>query len=164
MREQVVVASPYNNEHIKLIKEYETRNGLKNSTSEYLQKTRNMMSEIDYKQLEQERPEILKTLLFLNGEKVMTIAHLMGEKDRKVCQMTMDNTSSPKWQEKLLEEAENYAFTTLGMEEIVFLQEEGTHIPTTYFSNHEFDDLGLENGMQVYMKSRSVEKNAIHHM
>ncbi len=57
----MVVASPYNNEHIKLIEEYETRNGLKNSTSEYLQKTRNMMSEIDYKQLEQERPEILKT-------------------------------------------------------------------------------------------------------
>ena len=85
MREQVVVASPYNNEHIKLIKEYETRNGLKNSTSEYLQKTRNMMSEIDYKQLEQERPEILKTLFIQSDEQIITVAHLMGEKDRKMC-------------------------------------------------------------------------------
>lgn len=164
MREQVVVASPYNKEHIRLIEEYETRNGLKNSTSEYLKRTRNMMSETDYKQLEQEQPEVLKTLFFLNNEQVITMAHLMGEKDRKFCQMTIDNTSSLKWQEKILEEAENYAFTNLGMEEIVLLQEEGTHIPTTYFSSHEFDDLGLENGMQVYMKSKDVEKNTIHHM
>ncbi len=162
MREQIVIASPYNDEHINLIEEYETKNRLKNSTSEYLQRTKSMMSEIDYKQLEQERPEILKTLLLVNEEKVITIAHLIGEKDRKVCQMTIDNTTSAKWQEKLLEEAENYAFTTLGMEEIVLLEEQGTNIPITYFSSHEFDDLGLENGMQVYMKSRNVEKNTIH--
>ena len=56
MKEQIVVANPYNDEHIRLIEEYESRNDLKNSTSEYLQKTRYMMSEIDYKQLEQERP------------------------------------------------------------------------------------------------------------
>lgn len=158
MREQLVVASPYNDEHIKLIEEYETRNGLKSSTSEYLHKTRNMMSEIDYKQLEQERPEVLKTLLLLNGKQIITTAHLIGEKDRKVCQMTIDNTTSPKWQEKMLEEAEIYAFTTLGMEEVVLFQE-GTQIPTTYFSNHEFDDLGVESGMQVYMKSKNMEKN-----
>ncbi|MDD6757319.1 MAG: hypothetical protein PUE33_04575 [bacterium] len=158
MKEQVVVANPYNDEHIRLIEEYESRNDLKNSTSEYLQKTRYMMSEIDYKQLEQERPEILKTLLLLRGDKIITVAHLVGEKDRKVCQMTIDNTTSPKWQEKMLEEAENYAFTTLGMEEVVLFQD-GTQIPTTYFSNHEFDNLGVEYGMQVYMKSRNIEKN-----
>ena len=164
MREQVVVASPYNNEHIKLIEEYETRNGLKNSTSEYLQKTRNMMSEIDYKQLEQARPEILKTLFIQSDEQIITVAHLMGEKDRKVCQMTIDNTASSKWQEKMLQEAENFAFTTLGMEEVVLLQEEGTRIPTTYFSNHGFEDLGVESGMQIYMKSRNIEKNSAYQM
>ena len=78
MKEQVVVANPYNDEHIRLIEEYESRNDLKNSTSEYLQKTRYMMSEIDYKQLEQERPEILKTLLLLRGDKIITVAHLVG--------------------------------------------------------------------------------------
>ena len=81
MKEQVVVATPYNDEHIRLIEEYESRNDLKNSTSEYLQKTRYMMSEIDYKQLEQERPEILKTLLLLRGDKIISVAHLVGEKD-----------------------------------------------------------------------------------
>ncbi len=158
MKEKVIIASAYNDEHIKLIEEYETRNSLKKSTSEYLQKTRNMISEIDYRQLEQERPEIVKTLLLLSGKKIITIAHLVGEKDRKVCQMTIDNTTSPKWQEKMLEEAENYAFSTLGMEEVVLLQEEGTQIPIAYFSVHRFEDLGVESGMHVYMKSRNIEK------
>ena len=64
----------------------------------------------------------------------------------------------------MLQEAENFAFTTLGMEEVVLLQEEGTRIPTTYFSNHGFEDLGVESGMQIYMKSRNIDKNSAYQM
>ena len=71
--------------------------------------------------------------------------------------MTIDNTSNFKHQEKLLEEAENYAFTTLGMEEIIILQEKSRSIPSNYFKNRSFEDLGMESNMQVYMKSRSSE-------
>lgn len=74
--------------------------------------------------------------------------------------MTIDNTSSIQQQEKLLTDAERYAFTNLGMEEIILLQEQGNQIPSTYFASHEFDDLGIESGMQVYMKSRGQEKKA----
>lgn len=158
MKEQVIVTNPYNKEHVKLIEEYENENNVEKRTSEYLKKITDMMSEADYNQLEKERPEITKTIFFQQNGKILTIAHLMGEKDRKVCQVMIDNTTNPKWQEKLLEEIENYAFTNLGMEEVVLMQEEDSHIPDSYFARHNFENLGIESGMQVYMKSKNIEK------
>lgn len=158
MREQIVIANPYNETHIKLFQEYERENKISNTTSEYLQKIKSMMSESDYQQLEHEKPELVQILFLEQDDKIVTAAHLIGEKDRKVCRMAIDNTTLPKYQEKLLQEAENYAFTTLGMEEIVFLQEEGSRITSTYFKNHNFEDLGMESGKNVYMKSKISEK------
>ena len=123
-----------------------------------------MLSEVDYRQLEQESPEIARTLFLTQNGNVMTVAHLLGEKDRKICRMTIDNTASIKIQERLLTEAQNYAFTNLGMEDVVLLQEEGNHIPSSYLKEQGFDDLGIESGMQVYTKSRESEKLTTYQM
>lgn len=164
MKEKVEVANPYNEEHINLLKKYENKNQLANTTTNYLLKTRNMLSEVDYRQLEQESPEIARTLFLTQNGNVMTVAHLLGEKDRKICRMTIDNTASIKIQERLLTEAQNYAFTNLGMEDVVLLQEEGNHIPSSYLKEQGFDDLGIESGMQVYTKSRESEKLTTYQM
>ncbi len=164
MKEKIEVANPYNEEHINLLKKYEDKNQLANTTTNYLLKTRNMLSEVDYRQLEQESPEIARTLFLTQNGNVMTVAHLLGEKDRKICRMTIDNTASIKIQERLLTEAQNYAFTNLGMEDVVLLQEEGNHIPSSYLKEQGFDDLGIESGMQVYTKSRESEKLTTYQM
>ena len=164
MKEKIEVANPYNEEHINLLKKYEDKNQLANTTTNYLLKTRNMLSEVDYRQLEQESPEIARTLFLTQNGNVMTVAHLLGEKDRKICRMTIDNTASIKIQERLLTEAQNYAFTNLGMEDVVLLQEEGNHIPSSYLKEQGFDDLGIESGMQVYTKSKELEKVTTYQM
>ena len=164
MKEKIEVANPYNEEHINLLKKYEDKNQLANTTTNYLLKTRNMLSEVDYRQLEQESPEIARTLFLTQNGNVMTVAHLLGEKDRKICRMTIDNTASIKIQERLLTEAQNYAFTNLGMEDVVLLQEEGNHIPSSYLKEQGFEDLGIEAGMQVYTKSRQTEKITTYQM
>lgn len=164
MKEKIEVANPYNEEHINLLKKYEDKNQLANTTTNYLLKTRNMLSEVDYRQLEQESPEIARTLFLTQNGNVMTVAHLLGEKDRKICRMTIDNIASIKIQERLLTEAQNYAFTNLGMEDVVLLQEEGNHIPSSYLKEQGFDDLGIESGMQVYTKSRESEKLTTYQM
>ena len=164
MKEKIEVANPYNEEHIIRLKEYEDKNQLSNTTSNYLLKTKNMLSEADYRQLEQTTPEIERTLFLSQNGNIITVAHLLGEKDRKICRMTIDNTASTKFQEKLLMEAENYAFTSLGMEDVVLLQEEGNHIPSSYLKEQGFDDLGIESGMQVYTKSKELEKVTTYQM
>ena len=158
MKEQVVVANPYNEEHIHMFQRYEEQNNISSSTSQYLIRTKNMMGEADFKRLEKESPEITRILFLQNKGEIIAVAHLIGEKDRKVCRMAIDNTTLPKYQERLLEEAENYAYTTLGMEEIAFFQESGNRIPISYFKNHNFDDLGMENGKRVFMKSKAIDK------
>ena len=157
MKEKIEVANPYNEEHITMFKEYENKNQLPNTTSNYLLKTKSMLSEADYRQLERTTPEIARTLFLSQNGNIITVAHLLGEKDRKICRMTIDNTASMRLQEKLLMEAENYAFTSLGMEDVVLLQEEGNHIPSSYLKEQGFDDLGMECGMQVYTKSREIK-------
>lgn len=122
-----------------------------------------MLSEADYRQLEQTTPEIARTLFLSQNGNIITVAHLLGEKIVN-CRMTIDNTASTKFQEKLLMEAENYAFTSLGMEDVVFLQEEGNHIPSSYLKEQGFDDLGIESGMQVYTKSKELEKVTTYQM
>lgn len=158
MKEQVVIANPYNDEHIHMFQRYESQNNISSSTSQYLIRIRNMMKEEEFRRLEQENTEITRTIFLQKKGEIITAAHLIGEKDRKICRMIIDNTTSHQQQEKLLTEAERYAFTSLGMEEVILLQEQGDQIPSTYFASHEFEDLGVESGMQVYMKSKGPEK------
>lgn len=160
MKEQVVVANPYNEEHIHMFQRYEEQNNISSKTSQYLMRTRTSMKEEEFRRLEQENTEITRIIFLQKKGEIITVAHLVGEKDRKICRMIIDNTASHQQQEKLLAEAERYAFTSLGMEEIILLQEQGNQIPSTYFASHEFEDLGVESGMQVYMKSKVPEKQA----
>lgn len=162
MKEKVIVANPYNDDHISMLEEYENNNGISHTTSDYLKNIKNMLSEVDYRQLEQERPEVVTTLLLIRKNEILTMAHLIGEKDRRVCRITVDSTAQPRQQEKLLDESEKYAFGTLGMEDIIYMQEAGNHIPSQYFLNRGYDDLGIEDDMHIYSLSKTAEKTSSH--
>ena len=158
MKENILIANPYNEEHIRLFQQYEQRNNLSPTTSSYLIKIKNTMSEQEYKQLEQERPEVAKTIFMVQNGKILTTIHLIGEKDRKSCRATTDNMSTAKVEEKMLEELENYVFTTLGMEELIILQEISKEKSTNSFIKSNYEDLGMEEGMHVYMKTKPNKK------
>ena len=117
-----------------------------------------MLSESEYKKLEQERPEIVKTLFTSINGRITSVAHLTGEKDLRRCRIIIDSATNKKAQERLLTEAENYAFTNLKMAEVAVLQESENSISPSYFKQHGFDDLGTVSGMQVYTKSQEAEK------
>lgn len=163
MKETVVVADSTNENHIKLIKEYEGKNNLENIIVQYLKKDTTLLSRIDSNQQQQETAEITKILFLVSNGTIRALSCLIGETDRKLCQMTIYQ-SSTKWGERLLEEAENYAFFTLQMEDIALFQEEKTPLPATYLSDHGFMDLGLASGRQVYMKSRGTKERKAYQM
>ena len=66
--------------------------------------------------------------------------------------------STAKVEEKMLEELENYVFTTLGMEELIILQETSKEKSTNSFIKSNYEDLGMEEGMHVYMKTKPNKK------
>ena len=164
MKEKIEVANPYNEEHINMFKEYEQKYQLSNSTSDDLLQIRNMLSESEYKKLEQQRPEVVKTLFTSINGRIISVAHLTGEKDLRRCRITIDSTPNTKAKERLLTEAENYAFINLRMAEVAVLQETGNSISPNYFKQHGFDDLGTISGMRVYTKSKEVEKIESYHI
>lgn len=163
MKGTLVVANPTNEDHIKQIEEYERQNNLENTISQYFKKDRTLLTEMDSNQQQQETPEITKILFLVSNGTIVALSCLIGETDRKACQITI-YPSSMKWQEKMLEETENYAFFTLKMEELALFQEEKTQIPDTYLSNHGFEGLGVVSGRQVYIKSRSLEERKAYQM
>lgn len=164
MKEKIEVANPYNEEHINMFKEYEQNYRPSNSTYGNLLQTRNMLSESEYKKLEQERPEIVKTLFTSINGRITSVAHLTGEKDLRRCRIIIDSATNKKAQERLLTEAENYAFTNLKMAEVAVLQGSENSISPSHFKQHGFDDLGTVSGMQVYTKSKEAEKIESYHM
>lgn len=164
MKEKIEVANPYNEEHISMFQFYETKNKLPNTISNNLQNTRSILTETEYKQLEQELPEINKIVFISQNKNIIAVAHLLGEKDRKLCRIIIDKATNIKFKEKLLTEAENYAFVSLGMEDIVFLQEVNGQISSNYLKRQGFDDLGTEAEMQVYTKSKESNKKTAYQM
>ena len=164
MKEKIEVVNPYNEEHISMFQAYEEKNKLPNTISSNLQKTKNILTESEYRQLELELPEVNKILFISQNKNIMAVAHLLEEKDRKICRIIMDKATNIKFKEKLLIEAENYVFTNLGMEDIVFLQEENGQLSSNYLKKQGFDDLGTESQMQVYTKSKEINKKAAYQM
>ena len=164
MKEKIEVVNPYNEEQISMFQAYEEKNKLPNTISSNLQKTKNILTESEYRQLELELPEVNKILFISQNKNIMAVAHLLEEKDRKLCRIIMDKATNIKFKEKLLIEAENYVFTNLGMEDIVFLQEENGQLSSNYLKKQGFDDLGTESQMQVYTKSKEINKKAAYQM
>lgn len=158
MKDKVVIVNPYNKEHIRLVKEYEVKNS-RTGLSEILENIATSISEENYKKEEIESAQRKKTLVLLEDNKILTCAHLMDEKDRKSCRIKIDATGTSKQQELLLEHSINYAFEILGTEEIFFLMEKKNNIPTIYLQTHEFEDLDFEEGMHIFMKSKTKENN-----
>lgn len=156
MKEKVVIVNPYNKEHIRLLEEYEVRNKIIGLSKKF-QDIATSIPEEQYKKKENESAQRKKTLFLLKYHEVLTCAHLMDEKDRKSCRIKIDTQGTQRQQEILLDYAINYAFEILGTEEIFFLMERKNNISPLYLQTHQFEDLDLEEGMHIFMKSKEKE-------
>ncbi len=96
--------------------------------------------------------------LYKNGV-ILDVAHLQTERDLKVGRIELDGVSSKKDQRELLKQTENYAYTNLGMEEVVLIQNENGGLDTSYLISEGYEDLGMEDEKHIFIKPKQIEKD-----
>lgn len=157
MVEKIEVLNPYNENHVKLFTTYDQKNQITDGISKKLENIRKQYTEEEFRQNERKKTEITRTIFLEKDGRISSYCNLQGEKDRKLCQLMLGPVENLKGAEQLLQSAEKYAFDTLGMEELIFLDSKKSFFPSKYFLNNNYESLGEESGQIIYMKSKVLE-------
>ena len=85
--ERFFIADPYNDEHIRLIREFEESKGITTVTSTLLKNIRQTRTEQRYKEEVKESNEIHQSLFLQAEDNITDTCHVQAEKDMKSCRI-----------------------------------------------------------------------------
>ncbi len=155
MNKNYFVANPYNNEDLAKIIDFEKDNDTI-FISKSLEETKTSMSEQEYNNLKKTSNTITIDFGLKEANEIKDMCHIVGERDRKACSIFLAPLKGKR--KKLLEQATDYLFNVLGMEQ-VFIQRkpEDTSVIKT-LEELNFESLGEEQGSLMYIKDKEEEK------
>jgi hypothetical protein len=153
--ERFFIADPYNDEHIKMIADFEEANGITTVTSTLLRNIRQTRTEEKYKEEVKESNEIHESLFLQDEEAITDTCHVQAEKDMKSCRIFFAPISTGR-NRKLIPLATDYAFDVLGMEDVFVTISSGTtdHELMENLELNGFENLGENEGNIMYLKEK----------
>lgn len=156
--ERFFIADPYNDEHIRLITDFEETNGITTVTSTLLRNIRQTRTEEKYKAEAKESNEIHQSLFLQNENSITDTCHVQAEKDMKSCRIFFAPIVSDR-NRKLVTLATDYAFDVLGMEDIFVTVSAGEtdRLLSENLENKGFENLGEDEGTITYLKEKEFE-------
>lgn len=154
--ERFFIADPYNDEHIRLISDFEETNAITTVTSTLLRNIRQTRTEEKYKEEAKESNEIHQSLFLQDDDSITDTCHVQAEKDMKSCRIFFAPLTNSGRNRRLVTLATDYAFDVLGMEDIfVTVTAGGTErLLIEDLEGKGFENLGEENGCITYLKER----------
>lgn len=153
--ERFFIADPYNDEHIRLISEFEEQNGITTVTSTLLRNIRQTRTEEKYKAEVKESNEIHQSLFLQNENSITDTCHIQAEKDMKSCRIFFAPIIS-QTARKLVTLATDYAFDVLGMEDVFVTVTAGDtdRQLSEHLEQSGFENLGEDEGTITYLKEK----------
>ena len=153
--ERFFIADPYNDEHIRLISDFEETNEITTVTSTLLRNIRQTRTEEKYKIESRESNEIHQSLFLQKDNAITDTCHIQGEKDIKACKVFFAPISQVK-DRKLIDLATNYAFDVLGMNDVFVILSKTPRDQLLGLSLKQsgYENLGEENGNITYLKEK----------
>ena len=154
--ERFFSADPYNDEHIRLFKEFENNNGISNETSSYLNNIRVNKTEESYKEQVRESNEINQILFLQDDTEITDSCHIQGEKDMKSCRIFFAPITTTGRNRQLVSLATDYAINVMGMEDVfVTVTTDGTdRLLRENLEEKGFENLGEDDGTVTYLKEK----------
>ena len=150
------IADPYNEEHIKLLTNFDEENKIEKKSSKILQQITKMYPKDEYEQREKQENDLYKIFCMKTSEKIKDYCYIQGEKDRKICTITLAPIKTKK--RKILERAIDYIFYILNMEEIfISIPKEDNNLKQNV-EEMDFESLGEENGIITYITEKENQK------
>ena len=155
--ERFFIADPYNDEHIKMIADFEEANGITTVTSTLLKNIRQTRTEDKYKEEVKQSNEIHQSLFLQDEEQITDTCHVQAEKDMKSCRIFFAPINMRS--RRLVPLATDYAFEVLGMED-VFVTVDGStdHELMENLELNGFENLGENDGNIMYLKEKQFNK------
>ena len=84
-KEELFQVNPFNNNHIKMIQDFERENEIKTRTTDFLNKLTKEMTKEEYEKNKLNSNEIEESLFIKEAKKIKDSCHIYGEKDIKSC-------------------------------------------------------------------------------
>lgn len=155
--ERFFIADPYNDEHIRLIAEFEEANEITTVTSTLLRNIRQTRTEEKYKEEVKDSNEIHQSLFLQDEEAITDSCHIQAEKDMKSCRIFFAPISTGR-SRKLIPLATDYAFDVLGMEDVFVTISSGStdHELMENLELNGFENLGENEGNIMYLKEKQI--------
>ena len=155
--ERFFIADPYNDEHIRLITDFEETNGITTVTSTLLKNIRQTRTEEKYKEEVKQSNEIHQSLFLQNEENITDTCHVQAEKDMKSCRIFFAPINMRS--RRLVPLATDYAFEVLGMKDIFVTVDGSTdHELIENLELNGFENLGENDGNIMYLKEKQFDK------
>ena len=156
--ERLFLVDFYNEKHMEMLNLFEKSQGMETKTSEYLRSLCASIPKEKYIENKKKRNDIEEYLFIEKEGKIIDICTIQGEKDIKIGKINIPNLKEPLPKRKLINLATDYAIEILGMEEVFISIEKEDKNTKSYLLRQDFENLGEENGKNLFLKEREDNK------
>lgn len=155
--ERLFLVDPFDEDHKKLITDFEKEQGIQRNISEYLEKIKSSTRE-EYKKIKTTTNEINEVLFIESSKQIKDLCFISGEKDISTCIIVFSALKGKPKVRKLISLATDFAFHTLGMKEVFIRVDINDKNMVENLKDDNFENLGIENGNFLYLKEYEESK------
>ncbi len=150
---KLVVADPFNDNHIEMLSNFNKEKNISLETLNYLENIKKTMSKDKYNEEKSTSININETLLNIQNEKIINLCFFTGTKDNKLVQLDIENLKNGNNEKnrEFLTAATNYALASLEAETMTIFSNE---LDSKMLEANGFISLGENNGINTYVKDR----------
>ena len=149
---RLLIINPYNNTHMKMLREYEIENNNSQNTSDQLNDICNTMSEKEYFNQKRKRNEIEERLFIEQNSKIVDSCHIQGEKDIRTGRIILPLKKTKG--RKIIPLAVEYALNSLHLEEVFIMLDPNDKDTINYLTGNNYEYLGEEHGKILFLKEQ----------
>ncbi len=155
--ERLFLVDPYNEAHVNLLKDFEKRNDIEQSTADTLGKITSRYSKEEFAKEKRESNDVFETLFIEKDSKIKDSCNIQGEKDRKTCTITYARIKTKLRNRKLINIATNYALNTLGMQTVITSLSPTDMSISHMLEQQGYESLGEDSGKIIYIREKEDE-------
>ena len=152
--EKLFLVDPYNEDHRRMIKEFENNNEIRPSILSLL--NTNLTKE-EYELNKKESNEISIALFLEDSSQIKDICYIQGVKDMKACTITFSPIQRKYKKRNLVPIATKFAFDTLNMQEVFISSSPNDIKLIDYLIFLGYENLGEDRGRILFLKERELE-------
>lgn len=155
--ERLFLVDPYDEDHKKLIDNFEKDNNIQTNVSTYIKKIESSTRE-EYKKIKKISNEINEALFIESFNKIKDLCFISGEKDISTCTISFALLKTKLRTRKLLDQAVDFAKNTLNMKEIFIKANKNDKSILESLEKENFENLGIQDGYILYLTEAEEKK------